>query len=52
MKDWTPVTWTLPKWAADLITETLDAESPAFDKELREDIASALNNITVTQRTG
>jgi hypothetical protein len=40
----TPVHWTLPGWAAELILETLklDSESPAFDPRLRKQLAAAL----------
>ena len=46
-KDWTEVTWSLPKWAADLIFETLgmDAQSRAFDPALRTEIQQAIENI-------
>ncbi len=38
------VHWTLPRWAADLIRETIemDSKSAAFDLELREPLAEAL----------
>jgi len=46
-KDTTTVTWNLPKWAADTIFETLelDSQSGAFDPELRQEIAEALEAI-------
>jgi len=41
------VQWTLPRWAADLIRETIamDSKSAAFDLELREPLAEALGAI-------
>jgi hypothetical protein len=46
-QDETLITWTLPQWAADTITETLqmDAGSPAFDKDLQDEISDALDAI-------
>ncbi len=45
--DQSPVQWTLPRWAADLIRETIemDSKSAAFDHELREQLAEALGTI-------
>ena len=42
------VQWTLPKWAAELILETLnqDARSAAFDPKLRKQLAAALGAIS------
>ncbi len=41
------VQWTLPKWAADLILETVnqDAKSTAFDQRLRKRLLAALHAI-------
>lgn len=43
----TTVVWRLPDWAAELIEETLtaDAESPAFDLDVRRRIELALESI-------
>lgn len=43
------MTWTLPEWASELLYETLmlDAESPAFDKKLREELRLALETIRI-----
>ena len=45
--DQTPVQWTLPRWAADLIRETIemDSKSAAFDLGLRQQLAEALGAI-------
>ncbi len=42
--DQRPIQWTMPKWAADLIRETIemDSKSRAFDPELRQKLAKAL----------
>ncbi len=41
------VQWTLPRWAADLIRETIemDSKSAAFDLGLRQQLAEALGAI-------
>jgi hypothetical protein len=46
-KDQSPVQWALPRWAADLIRETIamDAKSAAFDPELRRELSVALDAI-------
>ncbi len=45
--DQSPVQWTLPRWAADLIRETIemDSKSAAFDLGLRQQLAEALGAI-------
>ncbi len=42
-----PVQWTLPRWAADLIRETIemDSKSAAFDAELRLHLVETLGAI-------
>jgi hypothetical protein len=48
MSDQKPtVRWILPRWAAELILETieLDSQSAAFDSELREQLSAALGEI-------
>ncbi len=47
-KNQATVQWTLPKWAAALIIETLklDCESCRFDPELRKQLAAALDAIS------
>jgi hypothetical protein len=49
-KDKSPVQWTLPRWAADLIRETieLDSKSGAFDHALRLELSEALGEINQT----
>jgi hypothetical protein len=49
-KDHQPVQWTLPKWAAELIFETvkLDSESSWFEPQLRKQLAAALDTVTET----
>ena len=49
-KDQSPVQWTLPRWAADLIRETieLDSKSGAFDRALRQELSEALDQIEQT----
>jgi hypothetical protein len=46
-KDQSPVQWSLPRWAADLIRETieLDSRSGAFDAKLRRELSAALAGI-------
>ena len=46
-KDQSPVQWTLPRWSADLIRETIrmDAMSGAFDPELRQELSGALDEL-------
>ena len=46
-KDQSPVQWTLPRWVADLIRETIqmDSRSTAFDPELRQKLSEALAGI-------
>ena len=46
-KDQSPVLWELPRWAADLIRETigLDAKSSAFDPQLRRELSQGLDAI-------
>ena len=46
-RDPSPVQWTLPRWAADLIRETIamDSRSGAFDPELRQELSEALGGI-------
>ena len=46
-KDQSRVQWTLPRWAADLIRETieLDSRSGAFDRALRQELSEALGEI-------
>jgi hypothetical protein len=46
-KEQSPVQWTLPRWAAELIRETIemDAKSGAFDPELRQELTEALEGI-------
>jgi len=41
------VHWVLPRWAADLIFETIeqDSQSAAFDLELRRQLRAALGEI-------
>ena len=50
-KDYTPVRWTLPRWAAELIFDSvkLDSESIRVDRPLRKDLARALDTITETE---
>jgi len=50
-KDHTPIQWMLPRWAAELIFETikLDSESGAFDPALRKELAAALETITESE---
>jgi len=50
-KDHTLIQWTLPRWAAELILETikLDSKSSAFDPALRKELAGALETITETE---
>jgi len=49
-KDYTPVQWTMPRWAAELIFESvkMDSESIHVDRPLRKDLARALDTITET----
>ena len=46
-KDSSPVQWTLPRWAADLIREIIgmDSRSGAFEPELRQELSEALGGI-------
>jgi hypothetical protein len=46
-KDPSPVQWTLPRWAANLIRETMemDSRSGAFDPNLRQELSRALGGI-------
>jgi hypothetical protein len=46
-RDQSPVHWALPRWAADLIRETIamDAKSAAFDPHLRRELSAALDAI-------
>jgi len=50
-KDHTLVQWTMPKWAAELIFESvkLDSESIHVDRPLRKELARALDTITETE---
>jgi len=49
-KEHSPIQWTLPMWAADLIRETiaLDSRSGAFDPSLRQELSEALDEINET----
>jgi hypothetical protein len=49
-KDQSRVQWTLPRWAADLIRETieLDSRSGAFDHALRQELSEALGEFDQT----
>ena len=51
-KDQSRVQWTLPRWAADLIRETieLDSRSGAFDYALRQELSEALGEIDVSSQ--
>ena len=53
-KEQSPVHWTLPKWAADLIRETieLDSRSGAFDYALGQELSEALHQIEQTDLSG
>jgi hypothetical protein len=46
-KDQSPVHWTLPRWVADLIRETIemDSRSGAFDPKLCQELSRALGGI-------
>jgi hypothetical protein len=46
-QDHSPVEWALPRWAADLIRQTIemDARYGAFDPELRRALSAALDGI-------
>jgi len=50
-KDHTTVQWTMPRWAAELIFESvkMDSESIHVDRPLRKELAKALNTITETE---
>ena len=41
--------WTMPSWASDIITETLqiDLESSAIDMEIRNDLRRALDSVSM-----
>ncbi len=47
MKGKGTVQWTLPRWAAELIFETiqLDSESAAFDSVVRQRLSAALSEV-------
>ena len=47
-----PVQWMLPRWAADLIRETieLDSKSGAFDRALRHELSEALGEIDASSQ--
>jgi hypothetical protein len=51
MRDETPVQWTMPQWASDLLMETLqmDSESSSFDADLRREISEALETVSTVQ---
>ena len=53
-KDHSPIHWTLPRWAADLIRETieLDSRSGAFDRALRQELTEALDEIGESDASG
>lgn len=42
-------TWTMPSWASDIITETLqmDLESSAIDVEIRDDLRKAMDSVSM-----
>jgi hypothetical protein len=51
MRDETPVQWNMPKWASDILMETLemDSESSSFDPDLRREISEALSTVSTMQ---
>ena len=50
-KDHTPVRWTMPRWAAELIFESvkMDSESIHVDRPLRQELGRAIDTITETE---